>query len=246
MFTDKAQALVDLAKDFAHAIGAKELDLSAVLLAMSRHTEGSILLAECMGITTDTLRTAMPVAQEPSRFSQRLPLAVTVRSLLQIAKELAQDVPDRSHPGLVDLRHLACALAMSGDVCATLNTSPLAREDAVARLNTWCVEEALNPRLEELTARLRLLRSDLLEKVFGQDHAIEAFVEGLFSAEVVGSADRQRKAPRAVFVFAGPPGVGKTFLAELGASHLNRPFKRFDMSAYSDHQQHNGLVVSVS
>jgi ATP-dependent metalloprotease FtsH len=36
--------------------------------------------------------------------------------------------------------------------------------------------------------------------------------------------------------------VGKTFLAELGASHLNRPFKRYDMSAYSDHQQHNGLV----
>ena len=51
-----------------------------------------------------------------------------------------------------------------------------------------------------------------------------------------------RKAPRAVFVFAGPPGVGKTYLAELGASALNRPFKRFDMSAYSGHQQNEQLV----
>jgi ATP-dependent Clp protease ATP-binding subunit ClpA len=36
--------------------------------------------------------------------------------------------------------------------------------------------------------------------------------------------------------------VGKTFLAELGAAHLERPFKRFDMSAYADHQQQNALV----
>ena len=116
------------------------------------------------------------------------------------------------------------------------------KEDAVARLNTWCIEEALNPKLEDLTARLRTLRTDLMAKVFGQDHAVQAFVEGLFNAEVVATSDRERKSPRAVFVFAGPPGVGKTFLAELGASHLNRPFKRFDMSAYSDHQQQTALV----
>jgi len=123
-----------------------------------------------------------------------------------------------------------------------LSASPLAKEDAVARLNAWCLEEGLAPRLEELAEKLRVVRADLLAKVFGQDHAVQAFVEGLFNAEVVAASDLQRKAPRAVFVFAGPPGVGKTFLAELGASHLNRPFRRFDMSAYSDHQQHSGLV----
>lgn len=31
----------------------------------------------------------------------------------------------------------------------------------------------------------------------------------------------------------GPPGVGKTFLAECGAEILGKPFKRFDMSGYA-------------
>ena len=84
--------------------------------------------------------------------------------------------------------------------------------------------------LDNLIDRLRRLRSSLLAKVFGQDHAVHAFVEGLFNAEVVAAADSNRKSPRALFIFAGPPGVGKTYLAELGASALDRPFKRFDMS----------------
>ncbi len=242
MFTEKAQAVIDLAKDFAHTAGAKELNLTGLVMALTHHVEGGILLAECMGTTPEKLRAALPASAEPVRCPGKLPLAEAVRTLLQAAKDLAQEVPDRSHPGLVDLGHLACALAMSREVCALLKVSPITKEDAVARLSKWSSEEAQNPKLEELTGRLRILRADLSAKVFGQDHAVQAFVEGLFNAEVVATSDLQRKAPRAVFVFAGPPGVGKTFLTELGASHLNRPFKRFDMSAYSDHQQQNALV----
>jgi cell division protease FtsH len=242
MFTDKAQAIIDLAKDFAHTIGAEELNLASLALATSRHIEAGILLSECTGLTPEKLKLALPSREEPSRCPGKLPVAESVRASLQTAKELAQEVPDRSHPGLVDLHHLACAMAMSREVCAMINASPLSKEDAISRLNAWCIEEALNPKLEELATRLRSLRTDLMAKVYGQDHAVQAFVEGLFNAEVVATSDRERKSPRAVFVFAGPPGVGKTFLAELGASHLNRPFKRFDMSAYSDHQQHSALV----
>jgi ATP-dependent metalloprotease FtsH len=43
-------------------------------------------------------------------------------------------------------------------------------------------------------------------------------------------------------VFAGPPGVGKTYTTELAASYLGKPFKRFDMTAYSDHERHTDLV----
>jgi ATP-dependent metalloprotease FtsH len=242
MFTDKAQTIIDLAKDFAQSTGAKELNVSSLALAMLHRVEGAILLAECAGTTAEKLQAALPARGEPSPCRSKLPVAEPVRALLQTSKELAQEVPDRVHPGLVGLRHLACALAMSREVCAMLSASPVGKEDAVAQLNAWCIEEGLAPRLEELTEKLRALRADLLVKVFGQDHAVQAFVEGLFNAEIVAASDLQRKAPRAVFVFAGPPGVGKTFLAELGASHLGRPFKRFDMSAYADHQQQNALV----
>ncbi|MCP4899322.1 MAG: ATP-dependent Clp protease ATP-binding subunit, partial [bacterium] len=83
---------------------------------------------------------------------------------------------------------------------------------------------------------------ELLTKVFGQDHAIHAFVEGIFNAEVVAAADTSRRAPRALFVFAGPPGVGKTYLAELGAATLERPLRRFDMSSYADQHQSDALI----
>ena len=56
--------------------------------------------------------------------------------------------------------------------------------------------------------------------MYGQEHAVHQFVEGLFNIEVVGSADTARRKPAGLFVFAGPPGGGKTYLAELGAACL--------------------------
>jgi hypothetical protein len=64
----------------------------------------------------------------------------------------------------------------------------------------------------------------------------------MFAAEVLAASDEKRKRPRAIFVFAGPPGVGKTFLAEQAAEALAIPYKRFDMSSFADHQSYMGLV----
>ncbi|MDR1632987.1 MAG: AAA family ATPase [Dysgonamonadaceae bacterium] len=96
--------------------------------------------------------------------------------------------------------------------------------------------------LPELTNRIRKMRYTLLNKVHGQDHVVHAFAEGMFNAEVLAAADTERKRPRAIFVFAGPPGVGKTFLAEQAAEVLAIPFKRFDMSNFSDHQSQLNLI----
>jgi cell division protease FtsH len=98
--------------------------------------------------------------------------------------------------------------------------------------------------LGELTRRTRALRRELLEKIFGQAHAIHQFVEGLFNVEVVSAGDPQRKRPAGLFLFAGPPGVGKTYLAELGAERLGRPFLRLDMSAYGVATELDTLIGS--
>lgn len=103
-------------------------------------------------------------------------------------------------------------------------------------------EEMSRDFLPSLTGRIRHMRAMLLSTVHGQDHVVHAFTEGMFAAEVLAASDEKRKRPRAIFVFAGPPGVGKTFLAEQAAEALEIPFKRFDMSSFADHQSYMGLV----
>ncbi len=88
--------------------------------------------------------------------------------------------------------------------------------------------------LKALVERTNTMRDTLLENVFGQDHAVNLFAEGYFRAELLGKADASRRKPKATFLFAGPPGVGKTYLAEQGAAILGLPFLRMDMSEYSD------------
>ena len=106
------------------------------------------------------------------------------------------------------------------------------------------VDEMSPEFLTELTSRVRRLRAKLLSTVQGQDHVVHAFADGIFAAEVLAAGDENRKRPRAIFAFAGPPGVGKTFLAEQAAEALDLPYKRFDMSTYADHMSGLALVGS--
>lgn len=104
---------------------------------------------------------------------------------------------------------------------------------------------AKDKRRTELTSmaqRIHDMRETLLKTVLGQEHAVHAVSEGLFNAEVLAAADESRKRPRAIFTFAGPPGVGKTMLAEQAAAYLDIPYKRFDMSEYSGHNDFEGLI----
>ena len=52
----------------------------------------------------------------------------------------------------------------------------------------------------------------------GQEHAINVMASGYFQAELRALMEKERVQPRATFLFAGPPGVGKPFLAESTAT----------------------------
>ncbi len=94
---------------------------------------------------------------------------------------------------------------------------------------------------------LKKVRKKLLSCVFGQDHAVNSVIQGLFKAVISDMTEKDRRRPRATFLFAGPPGVGKTFVAEQLREHLGydrEAYKRFDMSDYSDEDSLVGLCGS--
>ncbi len=88
--------------------------------------------------------------------------------------------------------------------------------------------------MTDIVTSTKRLREELHKWVFGQDNAINTFVTGYFRADMLSSIHYKSNRPKATFLFAGPPGVGKTFMAGKAAEALGLPFMRFDMSEYSD------------
>lgn len=88
--------------------------------------------------------------------------------------------------------------------------------------------------IARLSREVSDLRHKLSEKILGQEKATDVFASGYFQAELSKIVNPVKKGPLATFLFAGPPGVGKTFMAETAAELLNLSFARFDMSEYCD------------
>ncbi len=104
-------------------------------------------------------------------------------------------------------------------------------------------ENSINSeKISELMRKFSGMTNALLKKVIGQDHAVRAVAEGYFNAELLANSNEERTRPKATFLFAGPPGVGKTFLAKQIAEYLDMPFMRFDMSNYSDYHSGEQLI----
>lgn len=112
----------------------------------------------------------------------------------------------------------------------------LAAQHVVIR-NLWQCLESSKEELCSSDGKFLLLSQKyakvyqtLTERVIGQDYAVNELVQACFNAELYKNNPNH---PKAVFLFAGPPGVGKTFLAQNIAEILGRPFKIFDMESYA-------------
>lgn len=102
------------------------------------------------------------------------------------------------------------------------------------------IEEAQKFSLEDIAKVSTELYDTLSENVFGQDMAVQKFVQGYVNSKLEGNSRKGK--PAASFLFAGPPGVGKTYLAKLASEVLHMPMKIFDMSEYPDAYSIYGLL----
>ena len=78
---------------------------------------------------------------------------------------------------------------------------------------------------------LSTLRQRMLDKIYGQDKAVDKVVEAVMMAKA-GLVDDDK--PLASLLFVGPTGVGKTEVARVLAKELGIELVRFDMSEYTE------------
>lgn len=87
------------------------------------------------------------------------------------------------------------------------------------------------------------LKRKLLDRVIGQDNVVRKVCDGLRGV-MIDSNDT--KGPITTFTFAGPPGVGKTLLANSLAELIGLEFMAFDMSEYARREDMLNLIGSDS
>lgn len=104
----------------------------------------------------------------------------------------------------------------------------------------WEAEDEASVR--QIFMQAGAIETELKQVIRGQDAAIEKLSEAYFNTELKARLTPNRRGPRNAYLLAGPPGVGKTLMAQQFAFRLGLPFKRFDMSEYSHHEIKEELI----
>ena len=120
--------------------------------------------------------------------------------------------------------------------------------DALQRKNTNLSEQESDRNaflgnvqdFSEMASKYGKFQNKLLKRIVNQDVAVRRFAQGLFGGKI--GNDEKKDGPESSFLFVGPPGVGKTYLAQCAAELSHRPYRVFYMSEYANQDSFCGLV----
>jgi ATP-dependent Clp protease ATP-binding subunit ClpA len=144
-------------------------------------------------------------------------------------------IHDRKNPDKsIDLLDGACAkerVKDKGNV--TVNREMIMAQ--VSRVTDVPMDRLQNER----SAKIVELESNIKQKLYGQDQAVDAVLERVYiNFSGIGNETR----PIASFLFLGPTGTGKTELAKLLSQNLDMKLLKYDMSEYQEKHTVSSLI----
>ena len=155
---------------------------------------------------------------------------------IQAAVELSgRYIHDRKNPDKsIDLIDGACAKERVKD----LGNVTITKEKILEQISR--VTEVPMDRLQnENSANIMDLESNIKQKLYGQDDAVDSVLERVYiNFSGIGNDNR----PIASFLFLGPTGTGKTELAKLLAKNLDMNLLKYDMSEYQEKHTVSSLI----
>jgi len=167
---------------------------------------------------------------------------------------------EQFHNVMIDTDAIRAAVDLSGryihdrknpDKSIDLIDGACARERVKDRGNVTITREMIQAQLarvanipldrlqNERSAKIVDLESNIKEKLYGQDAAVDAVLERVY---INFSGIGNEKKPIASFLFLGPTGTGKTELAKLLATNLDMQMLKYDMSEYQEKHTVSSLI----
>jgi len=144
-------------------------------------------------------------------------------------------IHDRKNPDkAIDLLDASCARERVKDQGTVTVTKEMIQAQ-VSRVAGVPVDRLQNER----SAKIVDLESNIKQKLYGQDQAVDAVLERVYiNFAGIGNAKR----PISSFLFLGPTGTGKTELAKLLSDNLEMKLLRYDMSEYQEKHTVSSLI----
>jgi ATP-dependent Clp protease ATP-binding subunit ClpA len=147
----------------------------------------------------------------------------------------ARYIHDRKNPDKsIDLIDAACARERVKDAGTVVITRALI-EQQLARVAGIPVDKLQNER----SAKIVELESNIKQKLYGQDSAVDAVLDRVYIS-FAGISNEKR--PMASFLFLGPTGTGKTELARLLSQNLDMHLLKYDMSEFQERHSVSSLI----
>ena len=144
-------------------------------------------------------------------------------------------IHDRKNPDKsIDLIDGACARERVKD----LGNVTVNRDMIMAQLSR-VTDVPLDRLQNERSANIIELESNIKQKLYGQDAAIDTVLDRVY---INFSGIGNQKRPIASFLFLGPTGTGKTELAKLLAENLDMKLLKYDMSEYQERHTVSSLI----